>query len=164
MSNFQKVVEFNKTFGVPVYDNIQSEVFTQQPELVKLRLELIREEVQELEEAVKNKDMAETIDALSDILYVVYGAGASFGINLDQTFDMVHTSNMSKTCNTEKEAIETMQWYYSNREDFDKKNPSQAPIDPKYRKTGDVFVVYNNTTGKVLKAKSYQKVDFTEMV
>ena len=164
MSNFTKVVDFNKIFGVPVFDNIQNEVFTQQPELVDLRMKLIREEVQELEEAVKNHNMVETIDALSDILYVVYGAGASFGINLDKTFSMVHDSNMSKTCKTEEEAVETVQWYYDNREDFDKKNPSQAPIDPRYRQNGNVYVVYNGLTGKVLKSKSYKKVDFTDMV
>jgi len=164
MSNFQKVVEFNKTFGVPVFDNIQKEVFTQNPDLVTLRLELIREEVKELEEALNKGDMVETIDALSDILYVVYGAGASFGINLDQTFQMVHDSNMSKTCSTEEEAVATVQWYYENREDFNRKNPGQAPIDPQFRRNGSVYVVYNGTTGKVLKSKSYRKVDFSSMV
>ena len=77
---------------------------------------------------------------------------------------MVHDSNMSKTCKTEEEAVETVQWYYDNREDFDKKNPSQAPIDPRYRQNGNVYVVYNGKTGKVLKSKSYKKVDFTNMV
>ena len=62
----------------------------------ELRLELIREEYQELEEAVENKDMVEVADALTDLLYVIYGAGHAFGIDLDECFLEVHESNMSK--------------------------------------------------------------------
>ena len=62
----------------------------------KLRLDLIREELNELTEAMKNKDLLEVADALTDILYVTYGAGHAFGINLDKCFDEVQNSNMSK--------------------------------------------------------------------
>lgn len=65
-------------------------------EVADLRIELIAEELQELCEAVDNRDMAEIADALTDLLYVVYGAGAAYGIDLDATFDEVHESNMSK--------------------------------------------------------------------
>merc|ERR1712032_964575 len=78
---------------------------------VDLRLKLIKEEVRELADAMMAKDMIETIDALGDILYVVYGAGGAFGINLDRAFDLIHESNMTKLCRTEEEAKETVQWY-----------------------------------------------------
>ena len=104
-TNFEKVIEFNDGFGVTVNNTLQKDVFKQEPSLVKLRLDLILEEVKELKDAVDNHDMTETIDALADILYVVYGAGASFGINLDKAFDIVHKSNMSKLCETEEDAI-----------------------------------------------------------
>ena len=81
-------------------------------------MKLIVEEVEELQEAVKNHDMKETIDALSDILYVVYGAGSSFGIELDKAFDMVHESNMSRVCKDLDEANETIKWYKNNSESF----------------------------------------------
>ena len=110
-TNFQKVIDFNDGFGVPVSDSIQTNIFKENPKLVKLRLDLILEEVRELTDAAKEHDMVETIDALADILYVVYGAGASFGIDLDKAFDIVHQSNMSKLCMTEEDAVETVRIY-----------------------------------------------------
>ena len=77
-----------------VSDSIQTNIFKEDPNLVRLRLELISEEFKELIDATNEHDMVETIDALADILYVVYGAGASFGIDLDKAFDIVHRSNM----------------------------------------------------------------------
>ena len=162
MSNFEKVVDFNKTFGVTVHKTPQEDIYTQDPKLVDLRMKLIVEEVEELQEAVKNHDMKETIDALSDILYVVYGAGASFGIDLDKTFNMVHESNMSKVCKSVDEANKTVQWYKDNSESYNKKNPAQAPVDPAWRIINGKYVVYNKLTGKVLKSVNYNAVDFTE--
>ena len=77
-TNFQKVIEFNEGFGVPVSNSVQTNIFKDNPNLVKLRLDLILEEVRELTDIVKEHDMVETIDALADILYVVYGAGVLF--------------------------------------------------------------------------------------
>jgi len=162
MSNFEKVVDFNKTFGVTVHKTPQEDIYTQDPKLVDLRMKLIVEEVEELQEAVKNHDMKETIDALSDILYVVYGAGASFGIDLDKTFNMVHESNMSKVCKSVDEANKTVEWYKDNSESYNKKNPAQAPVDPAWRIINGKYVVYNKLTGKVLKSVNYNAVDFTE--
>ncbi len=162
MSNFDKVVDFNKTFGVTVHETPQQDVYTKDPKLVDLRLKLIVEEVEELQEAIKNHDMKETIDALSDILYVVYGAGASFGIDLNKTFDMVHESNMSKVCKNEEEANATVQWYKDNSDSYNKKNPAQAPVDPSWRIINEKYVVYNRLTGKVLKSINYNAVDFTK--
>ena len=163
MSNFEKVVEFNRVFGVPISNEIQKDIFTQNPRLVELRMKLIREEMKELEEAVKNHDMTETIDALSDILYVVYGAGASFGIDMDKSFDMVHRSNMTKACPTEEVANKTVKWYQDNSNDYNSKNPDQAPVDPQIRELNNMYVVYNKTTGKVLKSVDYEPVNFSSM-
>ena len=158
MSNFDKVVTFNKVFGVPVHETVQKKIFTQNPKLVDLRLSLIKEEVKELEEAIQNHDMPEVIDALADILYVVYGAGASFGINLDKAFDIVHSSNMSKICPTEELAQKTVENYKRLFEE------GKSPYDlPAYKKeeTGLGYIIYNQSTGKVLKNIEYNAVDFT---
>lgn len=157
MSNFQKVVDFNNAFGVTVKDETHQTVFEDDQSLVKLRLGLVNEEVKELNEAVENHDFVETIDALADILYVVYGAGASFGIDLDKAFNIVHDSNMSKLCKTEEEAKETVEWYKENDERYD---------SPSYRKgvTGDYWVVFNKSSGKILKSVNYTPADFKTML
>ena len=161
LTNFQKVHHFNQTFGATTHQDPQKDIFKRDPKLVELRMKLIREEVEELEDAVKNHDLTETIDALSDILYVVYGAGSSFGIDLDQTFNLVHESNMSKVCQSPGEAQDTVNYYLQHANSFNIKNPTQAPVDPAYRKQGDLYIVYNQTTGKVLKSVSYKPVDFS---
>ena len=92
MSNFSKVGIFMKTFGQEVKDKPSFST----DKINKLRIELIKEELDELTEAMKNKDLLEVADALTDILYVTYGAGHAFGINLDKCFDEVQNSNMSK--------------------------------------------------------------------
>ena len=160
-TNFQKVIEFNDGFGVPVSDSIQTNIFKENPKLVKLRLDLILEEVRELTDAAKEHDMVETIDALADILYVVYGAGATFGIDLDQAFDIVHRSNMSKLCMTEEDAVETVRIY---KEKYENGN---SPYDsPTYRRSKDskYWVVYNESTGKILKNYKYTPANFSDML
>tara|TARA_B100000965_G_scaffold87124_1_gene70621 strand:+ start:132 stop:500 length:369 start_codon:yes stop_codon:yes gene_type:complete len=92
MSNFSKVGIFMKTFGQEVKDNPSFST----DKINKLRIDLIKEELEELTEAMKSKDLLEVADALTDILYVTYGAGHAFGINLDKCFDEVQNSNMSK--------------------------------------------------------------------
>ena len=92
MSNFSKVGIFMKTFGQEVKDKASFST----DKINKLRIDLIKEELDELTEAMKNKDLLEVADALTDILYVTYGAGHAFGINLDKCFDEVQNSNMSK--------------------------------------------------------------------
>ena len=92
MSNFSKVGVFMKTFGQEVKDNPSFST----DKINKLRLDLIKEELNELTEAMNNKDLLEVADALTDILYVTYGAGHAFGINLDKCFEEVQNSNMSK--------------------------------------------------------------------
>ena len=92
MSNFSKVGDFMKTFGQEVKDKPSFST----DKINKLRLDLIKEELNELTEAMNNKDLLEVADALTDILYVTYGAGHALGINLDKCFDEVQNSNMSK--------------------------------------------------------------------
>ena len=92
MSNFNKVGTFMKTFGqeVKVNPSFSSD------KINKPRIDLIKEELEELTDAMNNRDLLEVADALTDILYVTYGAGHAFGINLDKCFDEVQNSNMSK--------------------------------------------------------------------
>ena len=92
MSNFSKVGIFMKTFG----QEVKNKPSFSTDKINKLRIDLIKEELDEFTEAMKNKDLLEVADALTDILYVIYGAGHAFGIDLDKCFDEVQNSNMSK--------------------------------------------------------------------
>ena len=92
MSNFFKVKEFMQKFK----QEVKSKPSFPSDNIIKLRINLIKEELLELEEALKEKNIEETADALTDILYVTYGAGHAFGIDLDKCFDEVQKSNMSK--------------------------------------------------------------------
>lgn len=252
-TNFNKVIEFNKTFGLAHYDTEQRNVFEENPKLANLRYSLIKEEIGELAEAFETHDFIEVIDALTDILYVVYGAASSFGFNinelyyntdtsanssktiyenvlgkvpefasmhigqktvkeefynlslanhyldklqnldanlfrmiqeknydetktvllstlmntyllgcylgidLNRSFDIVHSSNMSKVCANEDEAKFTVQWYKDNEERYD---------SPDYRLCYDNtrYVVFNKSTGKILKNTKYVPANFDCMV
>ena len=92
MTNFKNVRKFMETFGQDVKEraNFPDEKIT------SLRYDLIKEELNELKDAINDKDITEVADALTDILYVTYGAGHAFGINLDKCFEEVQNSNMSK--------------------------------------------------------------------
>ena len=92
MSNFGKVGLFMNTFG----QEVKNKPGLSSEKINKLRISLINEELEEFKEAIKNNDLKETVDALTDILYVTYGAGHAFGVNLDKCFDEVQQSNMSK--------------------------------------------------------------------
>ena len=92
MTNFQKVKTFMQTFG----QEVKSEPSFSTEKINQLRYNLINEELEELKQAIINKDLLETADALTDILYVTYGAGHAFGIDLDKCFEEVQNSNMSK--------------------------------------------------------------------
>ena len=92
MSNFESVKKFMKTFGQEVKEKAEFP----SDRTISLRYELIKEELEELKDAIEKRDIKEVADALTDILYVTYGAGHSFGINLDKCFEEVQSSNMSK--------------------------------------------------------------------
>jgi len=92
MTNFEKVGLFMTTFG----QEVKTKPSLSSEKINTLRISLIEEELEEFKVAIKNKDLKEAIDALTDILYVTYGAGHAFGVNLDQCFAEVQKSNMSK--------------------------------------------------------------------
>ena len=92
MTNFESVKKFMETFG----QEIREKASFPEEKVTSLRYDLIKEELDELREAIDSKDMKEVADALTDILYVTYGAGHAFGINLDKCFEEVQNSNMSK--------------------------------------------------------------------
>ena len=98
MSTFESVKIFMKTFGQEVKEKAEFP----SNKIISLRYDLINEELEELKEAINKKDIKEVADALTDILYVTYGAGHAFGINLDKCFEEVQNSNMSKLGNDGK--------------------------------------------------------------
>lgn len=149
MSNFTKVKQFMLNAGqVRDINNLKHEEIEQ---LKKFRTDLITEEFNELKDAFKKNDRTEVIDALTDILYVVYGAGIAFEIDLDEAFAIVHDSNMSKFCKTEKEAKDTVEYY---------KNTSKIYDSPEYRWEHGYYVVYNESSGKILKSINYTPAKF----
>ena len=155
-SNFQKIVEFHKAFGLDNRTEHYKQCFDNK-KLIKLRLDLIEEEFKELKQAVEERNFTEVRDAISDILYVVYGTAASFGINADKDYDIIHKSNMTKLCKSENEAKLTVEMYKKKYEE------GNSPYDtPDYRLSDDKihYVVYNKSTGKVLKSINYTPVKF----
>mgnify|MGYP001420838631 FL=1 len=98
MTNFEKVGEFMKTFG----QEVKSKSSLSSDKINILRINLIEEELEELKQSINQKNLLEVADALTDILYVTYGAGHAFGINLDKCFEEVQKSNMSKLGNDGK--------------------------------------------------------------
>ena len=92
MTNFEKVGLFMTTFG----QEVKTDPGLSSEKINNLRISLINEELEEFKEAIKTNDLKEVVDALTDILYVTYGAGHAFGVNLDKCFDEVQQSNMSK--------------------------------------------------------------------
>ena len=92
MTNFESVEKFMQTFG----QEVKTKAGFPNDKIVNLRVDLIREELSELKESIEKQDIKEVADALTDILYVTYGAGHAFGINLDKCFEEVQNSNMSK--------------------------------------------------------------------
>ncbi len=155
-SNFQKVKDFNTQFGVKLHSSKQPNIFDSEPNNVEFAMKLIREEVKELEEAVKNKDYVETADALADILYVVYGMGCRIGLDMDKIFEIVHENNMSKLCLTEDEAIKSVEYYKQNKDRLGYDSPTYRLAED-----GKHYVVYNENTKKVLKSIKWQQVDLT---
>jgi len=158
LTNYQKILQFNKAFGVDQYDTPQFNIFDKDPKLIQYRLSLILEEVQELKDSIAQKDLVETVDALTDIMYVTLGAFTAIGVDADKAFDLVHKSNMSKLCTSEEEAQKTVQWY--------KENESQRYDSPSYRMSDDNvhWVVYNKNTKKILKNINYSPVKFDSIL
>jgi predicted HAD superfamily Cof-like phosphohydrolase len=154
-TNFEKVVDFNTQFGVLTDTELvpKLNIIAEDPNQVEFCLKLIREEVAELETAVKENNYVEVVDALTDILYVVYGMGCRIGVDMDKAFALVHENNMSKLCATEEEAQRSIAFY------------GEQNIPAAYRRApnGADFVVFNRDTKKILKRCEYVPVDLSPL-
>jgi predicted HAD superfamily Cof-like phosphohydrolase len=147
----KKVKIFHETFGAPVLDKPQ----IPSKERCDLRISLIQEELNELSEAIKNKDIVEVADALCDLQYVLSGAILEFGLGekFDELFDEVQRSNMSKACNSIQESIETISHYK-------KKDGTESG----YKQKGEKWIVYRTSDDKVLKSINYSPVDLKNII
>ena len=156
-TQFEDVIDFMTQFGQTTYDNPQVSLLKNDEKLKNFRLSLIDEEVSELKEACKNNDFIEVIDACGDILYVVFGMCATYGININEAFRIIHESNMSKLCKSEEEARETVEWYKQNDKRYD---------SPAYKLCNDTkhWMVYNESTKKVLKSINYTPANFNTLM
>lgn len=145
MSNFSKVHSTND------FNTITDKDIFARPRFVKFYVSQIENEFDNLKVAVENQDMNKVSDALTGLLYAVYEAGHAFRVDLDKAFDIVHKSNMTKACNTEQEAIDTVA-------DILKKGVYK---DPQYKKdpSDKFWIVYDASTGKILKSKYYTPAD-----
>lgn len=155
MSMFTKVVDFNTQFGVKLHDTPQKDIFEKDPVTVEHCMKLIREEIKELEEGVQNKDIIEVSDAIGDAIYVLLGMSARIGVNMDKVFNTIHDNNMSKLCATELDAQESVKYYLAH--------PELGYESPSYRKSldGGCWVVYNESTKKILKSVTWKPVDLS---
>ncbi|MEL7004499.1 MAG: nucleoside triphosphate pyrophosphohydrolase family protein [Bacteroidota bacterium] len=149
--SLNQVKEFHTTFQHPVLSS---------PEIpdekrCKLRVELIAEELKELEEAIKDKDLIEVADALCDIQYVLSGAILEFGLGdkFKELFDEVQRSNMSKACETEEEAKATVAYY-----EKDKGTPCY------FKEVDGKFLVFRTSDDKTLKSINYSPADLTNIL
>lgn len=158
LTNYEKVLEFNLAFGITNETKPQVDIFTKNKKMLDYRMSLVTEEYNELQDAVANNDFIEIIDALSDLEYVCTGFFTALGINADDAFQIVHSSNLSKLCKTEEEAIESVVRY--------KQEVPQRYDTPKYRKANDNkhYIVYNESTMKILKSYKYTPANFDELI
>lgn len=145
------VGQFHKTFKHPILEHpaIPSE------ERCRLRVALIAEELKELEEAIKDKDIVEVADALCDIQYVLSGAILEFGLGekFKSLFEEVQRSNMSKACATEKEAVATVAYYMA-----------KDGTECYYREEGGKWLVYRKADNKTIKSINYSPADLKKIL
>ena len=146
-----QVAEFHKTFQHPILDNptIPDE------KRCALRVSLIAEELKELEEAIKDKDIVEVADALCDIQYVLSGAVLEFGLGekFKALFDEVQRSNMSKACDNEEEAKATVEYYKTERD-----------TECYYKKIDGKFLVFRTSDNKTIKSINYSPADLKSIL
>ncbi len=143
--SLNSVAQFHTTFNHPILDNPQ----IPNAKRAKLRISLLKEELEELEEAIANNDVVEAADALCDLQYVLSGAILEFGMGekFAKLFTEVQRSNMSKVCHTEEEAQATADHY---------ENLGQSAY---YEKKGKFFLVYRKADNKTLKSINYSEAD-----
>ena|SRR5882672_4514891 len=145
------VAEFHHTFKHPIAGAPQ----VPSEERCKLRISLLDEELKELEEAVKNKDIIEIADALCDIQYVLSGAVLEFGLGekFKALFEEVQRSNMSKACASEQEALDTVNYYKTNKN-----------TECYYREEGGRWLVYRKADNKTIKSVNYSPANLKKVM
>ena len=151
IDSLNQVAAFHKTFRHPVLDSPQ----VPSEDRCKLRVSLIAEELKELQEAINDKDVVEIADALCDIQYVLSGAILEFGMGdkFNELFDEVQRSNMSKACDTEEEAKETVDHYKSAKD-----------TDAYYEERDGKWLVYRKGDNKTLKSINYSPADLKKIL
>jgi predicted HAD superfamily Cof-like phosphohydrolase len=150
-SPLNSVAKFHDTFDAPILDKPQ----IPSEERCKLRVSLLQEELNELKQAIEDKDIVEIADALADIQYVLSGAILEFGLGdkFKELFDEVQRSNMSKACETQEIAEATAKKYFE-------KDGTESYIEQK----GEFFIVYRKGDNKVLKSVSYSPADLESIL
>lgn len=150
IDSLNQVAEFHKTFNAPILDTPQ----IPSPQRCELRVSLLQEELNELKQAIEDNDIVEIADALCDLQYVLSGAVLEFGLGnkFVELFNEVQRSNMSKACENEKQAQETVDFY---------KEKGQESF---YEKSGEKFNVHRKEDHKVLKNKYYSPADLKTII
>jgi predicted HAD superfamily Cof-like phosphohydrolase len=147
----EKVKCFHETFSAPVLDTPQ----IPSKDRSELRVSLLQEELDELKLAIENNDLVEVLDAFCDLSYVLHGAVLEFGLKdkFDAAFNEVQRSNMSKACNTQKEAIETL-LHYKNKDN----------TEGTYREVNGKWIVYRSPDDKILKSVNYSPANIKDIL
>lgn len=150
IDSLNQVAEFHTTFKAPILDTPQ----IPSSDRCNLRVELLQEELNELKQAIADNNLVEIADALCDLQYVLSGAVLEFGLGnkFVELFDEVQRSNMSKACDTELEAQETVEFY------------QEKEVESFYEKSGEKYNVYRKTDLKVLKNKYYSPADLKPII
>ena len=150
IDSLNQVAEFHKTFNAPILETPQ----IPSKERCQLRVSLLQEELNELKEAIENNDLVEIADALCDLQYVFSGAVLEFGLGekFVTLFNEVQRSNMSKACDTELQAQETVEFYKTKGE------------EAYYEKSGEKYNVHRVSDNKVLKNKYYSSADLKSIL
>lgn len=156
-SLLKRVLQDNPLDSQFMKNTIQKDLFLNRvPTNITMLHSFIINYIDELKKSNIEKNYTFMIEILVSLLYYVYKMGIQLGIDLDTSFDIVHNSNMSKLCSTEQEAIDTVEWYKKNETRYD---------TPSYRKSDNdkYWVVFNESTGKILKFTGYKPANFTSM-
>ena len=151
INSLNQVADFHRTFNAPILDTPQ----IPSEQRCELRVNLLQEELNELSQAIKDKDLVEIADALCDIQYVLSGAVLEFGLGdkFVELFNEVQRSNMSKACSTEEEAQKTLEHY-----------KQKDGTEGYYKQVGDKWVTYRNGDDKVLKSVGYSPANIKGML
>jgi predicted HAD superfamily Cof-like phosphohydrolase len=151
MNYIKLVEEFHNTFGAPVLDTPQ----IPSEDRCNLRLKLMQEELDEIKEAIKNNDLVEISDGLSDLAFVLFGSVLEFGLGdkFNELFLEVQRSNMSKACSSQQEAIQTLLHY-----------KEKDGTEGYYKEVDGKWLVYRNGDNKVLKSINYSPANLIDII